>query len=315
MPPVKVAFIGAGNFANAMHYPSVAECDLAELAAICDLDEGRLSATADKYGLSRRYTDFRAMLDDVEIDAIYTIMPPNGLGDVVIPCLEAGKHVFAEKPLGTCATEAREMAAAAEQFGVHTMVGFNRRFCFVIREALRLVHERGDVTQALVEFHKLLGDLAFNISTLVSDVIHSIDLLRFLCGEVERVASNVQQIQTDWNNMYNALLKFDSGALGIVTANRHSGARYERFEFHGHRIACYIRAPERAEIWRDDGKEPLILTGKELSGSDEGRIAYGYAAETQHFLECVRDDKTPLTHFGDAVRTMELCELIEQGGF
>jgi predicted dehydrogenase len=316
MSRTKVACVGAGGLANSVHYPSVLECaDLAELVAICDLDESRLNATADKYGVPARYTDLRAMLAEADLDAVYAIMPPRGLRDVVLQCLEAGKHVFTEKPLGMSADEAREMATAAERAGVKTMVGFNRRFSHVVREARRLVLERGEVTQALVEFHKCMSEPYYDMSICLMDIIHVIDLLRHLCGEVTRVSSNVQQCHDTWNNMFNALLKFEGGAMGMVTADRHSGARYERIEFHGEKIACYVRAPERAEVWRDDGPEPLILTGEELAGTAESRITYGYAGETRHFLESIRDDVLPWTHFGDAARTMELCEVIEQGGF
>ena len=101
---VKVGFIGAGNIANAWHYPSVADCcDLAELAAVCDLNEERLNSTADKYGVAHRFTDLREMLERVELDAVYCIGPPMMLLETVLPCLRAGKHVFTEKPLGMSA--------------------------------------------------------------------------------------------------------------------------------------------------------------------------------------------------------------------
>jgi predicted dehydrogenase len=313
---VKVGFIGAGNIANAWHYPSVAElAEVAEMAAVCDLDEERLNATADRYQVTARFTDLHEMLDTVDLDAVYCIGPPMMLMETVIPCLQAGRHVFTEKPLGMSADEAGQMAQAAAEHNCLTMVGFNRRFAHVIARCKQLVDERGGPTQVVAEFHKhmLGGPPYYDMSIVLMDVIHSVDLLRHLCGDPLQVVSSVRRRYNDWDNIFNALLVFDNNAVGLLTANRASGTRYERFEIHGRGIACYIRAPERAEVWTEDASEPIVLTGKELAGTDENRITYGYLAENEHFLTCVRDGLQPIANFADAARTMRLCETIEQG--
>ena len=75
---VRIAMIGAGSMANSVHYPSLASFDDVEIAAICDLDAGRLNATADQYGVEKRYADYRRMVEEVAPDAVYAI--------VSVPC-------------------------------------------------------------------------------------------------------------------------------------------------------------------------------------------------------------------------------------
>ena len=313
---VKVGFIGAGNIANAWHYPSVADCcDLAELAAICDLNQERLNSTADKYGVAHRFTDLREMQERVELDAVYCIGPPMMLLETVLPCLRAGKHVFTEKPLGMSARQAEQMAAAAEENGCLTMVGFNRRHAYVIDRCKQMVDERGGPTQVVAEFHKyMLGQPPYyGMSIVLMDVIHSIDFMRHFCGDPVEVHSAVRRWHNDWDNVFNALVVFEGGVVGMLTANRASGTRFERFEVHGRGIACFIRAPERAEVWMDDAPEPIVLSGAELAGSEDNRLTYGFLRESRHFLTCVRDGVQPLSNFADALKTMRLCEAIEQG--
>jgi len=313
---VKVGFIGAGNIANAWHYPSVADLsDLAEMAAVCDLDEERLNTTADKYGVASRFTDLHEMLGSVELDAVYCIGPPMVLMETVIPCLEAGKHVFTEKPLGMSADEAEQMASTAAAHDRLSMVGFNRRFAYVIARCKEMVDERGGPTQVVAEFHKcMLGQRPYyDMSIVLMDVIHSVDFLRHLCGDPREVHSAVRRMHNDWDNVFNALLTFENDAIGLLSANRASGTRFEAFEIHGRGIACYIRAPERAEVWIEDAKAPVILTGEELAGSSDNRITYGFLRESEHFLTCVRDGVQPISNFADAAKTMRLCETIEQG--
>jgi predicted dehydrogenase len=318
MDRVRIGFIGAGGLANSVHYPSVAEDPRAELAAICDLDEVKLNRTAEKYAVAARYTDYHRMLEREALDAVYVIMPPMPLHPIVMDCLAAGKHVFTEKPPGVRSEETRAWAAEAERRSLKTMVGFNRRYSSVFAAAKQAVQETGSPSMAMAEFHKdMAGQGAYyGISILRTDIIHVVDALRDLCGDVSGVAAHVEHHYEQWEgsyNLFNALIRFENGASGILSANRTSGNRYERFEYHGLNVSTYIRAPEQAEIFRR-GQPVEIVTGEGLTGSTESRITYGYKAENVHFLDCLIEDRFPRTHFGDAVKTMELVDRIEACG-
>jgi predicted dehydrogenase len=303
-----------------MHYPSVAEAEGAELAAICDLNEERLNRTADRYGVTARYTDYHRMFEREAIDAVCVIMPAMPLHPIVMDCLRAGKHVFTEKPPGVRTEETAAWAEEAARQGVKSCVAFNRRYSAVFQAAKSAVLERGEPSMAMAEFHKdmLKGGPYWDMSILRTDIIHVVDALRDLCGEVAEVAAHTDHyyVREGWDhsfNLYNALLRFENGASGILSANRTSGNRYERFEFHGREVSTYTRAPQRSEIWRA-GEGETVLTDQELTGSTDPRITYGYRDETLHFLTCIQDDRLPRTHFGDAAKTMELVDRIEAAG-
>jgi virulence factor len=318
MEQVRVGFIGAGGLANHVHYPSLAEDPRVRLAAICDLDEARLARTADRYQVAARYTSYRQMLEREPLDAVYVIMPPMPLHPIVMDCLQACKHVFTEKPPGLRTEETRAWAAAAEKRELKTIVGFNRRYSAVLEAAKTAVQETGPPSMAMAEFHKDMADEGpyYGVSILRTDIIHVVDALRDLCGDVTEVAAHVDHQYVQWEgsyNLFNALLRFENGASGILTANRTSGNRYERFEYHGRNVSTYIRAPEQAEIYRK-GQAVEIVTGEGLTGSADSRITYGYQSETRHFIDCLLADRLPRTHFGDAVKTMELVDRIEAFG-
>jgi len=316
MSRIRVGFIGAGARANLSHYPSVADLpELAQMAAVCDLDQQKLKATADRYGIEARFTDLHEMLDRVELDAVYCITPPTQLFDVVMPCLEAGKHVFTEKPLGASQSEARRMAETAEANGCLTMVAYNRRFAPVNLQCMARVNERGGPTQVIVEYHKnQLGQSPYyDMSIMTTDISHAVDAMRWWLGEPQHVYATVRRMYNDWDNVFNVLMTYEGDAVGILTANRASGTRYERVEVHGRGILCTIRAPHSAEIWTDDGKEPTLVTGEALAGTDDQRITYGFLGESRHFLESLRDGVQPQPSFADAARTLALCEQLERG--
>ena len=97
---VRVAMIGAGRMANSVHYPSLASFDDVEFASVCDLDEELLAATADRYGIERRYTDYRRMVEESAPDGVYAIGQPNIMFDIWVWCLQQGLNLYIEKPMG-----------------------------------------------------------------------------------------------------------------------------------------------------------------------------------------------------------------------
>lgn len=316
MSRIRVGFIGAGNRARAYIHPTINDLsDVAEVVAVCDLDEDKLNRCADSYGVGARFTDLQRMLDEVELDACFCVSGPHQSFEIVMPCLQAGKHVLTEKPLGINSQQAAQMAQAAEANGCVTLVGFNRRYTPVIEHCRALVAERGGPTQVVAEFHKYMLNMPpyYDLSIVTTDLIHSIDLIRHLLGDPDAVHSAVRRRYNDWDNVFNALMTWKNGNVALLTANRASGTRIERFEIHGKGIACYVLPPDRAEVWVDDQKQPTVVTGQELTGSEAHYVLYGCVEQSRHFFECIRQGRPPLTNFTDATRSMRLCETIAQG--
>ena len=186
--PVKVGFVGAGNLASRVHYPSLDEIEATDLRAISELDEDRLTATADQYDVPGRYTNYRDMLEREDLDAVYVVMPPHLLHDIVVDCLQAGKHVFIEKPPGVSTYETEAFAWYAERHNCLTMTGFNRRFIPLLRHCRAVVEAAGPIHMVSVRFHKNDPDIdgfgfyRGSVSHLTSDIIHAVDSLRWLAG-------------------------------------------------------------------------------------------------------------------------------------
>src|SRR5262245_23280567 len=117
---MRVATVGAGGMANRVHYPSLASLADVEIAAICDLDPARLQATADRYEVEGRYTDYRRMVEEVAPDAIYVIGPPHMMYDIWVWCLQQGLNLYIEKPMGITLHQARNLAYLADAKGCIT---------------------------------------------------------------------------------------------------------------------------------------------------------------------------------------------------
>jgi len=231
--------------------------------ALCDVNETKLINTANRFNIKRYYQDYRQMLEEVDLDAVYVILPPQNLMEVVNDCFKAGKHVFMEKPPGLDSQQTKTMRDEALRNQRIGMVGFNRPFCPVLQAAYQQVIAKGPITQCVGEFHKNLGQPPYyGLSFLWADIMHIVHALNWMGGSVREVHPYIDRFFTDWDNGYNVLFRFDSGGVGVLMANRGGGCRYERFEIHGKGSSAYITTPDQAEIYRDGNLEPEILTAQ-----------------------------------------------------
>ena len=311
---LKAGFIGAGPRAMSAHYPSVYRLDEVERVAVCELDQSKLEAAAAKYSIPSIFTDHGEMLDSVDVDIVYCVMNEKWLLQPALDCLKAGKHLFIEKPPGADSEETRQLLAAAEANDVYVMVGLQRRFAAVTREAVRRVADKGPVSLATTTFNKqqLGGDGKEFSTTLWNDVVHIVDLLRYMAGgEASEVTAYRDCFGGESRNHYTALIRFDNGSTGVVFGNRASGGRVLRSELHGVGIGCYMKIPEEIEILEDNKRR--VLRGWEVDDVDEKDVPRyeGTLTMHEHFVDCVVNGKTPLTDLRDVIHSIDLVDRIE----
>jgi len=311
---LKAGFIGAGPRAMSAHYPSVYRLDEVERVAVCELDQSKLEAAAAKYSIPSIFTDHGEMLDLVDLDIVYCVMNEKWLLQPALDCLKAGKHLFIEKPPGADSEETRQLLAAAKANDVYVMVGLQRRFAAVTREAVRRVADKGPVSLATTTFNKqqLGGDGKEFSTTLWNDVVHIVDLLRYMAGgEASEVTAYRDCFGGESRNHYTALIRFDNGSTGVVFGNRASGGRMLRSELHGVGIGCYMKIPEEIEILEDNKRR--VLRGWEVDGVDEKDVPRyeGTLTMHEHFVDCVVNGKTPLTDLRDVIHSIDLVDRIE----
>ena len=313
MDKIRVGFIGAGGLANSMHYPSLAEFEDAEIVAISELNPQRLQATADKYTVEARYQNYQQMLEQTDVDAVYVIMPPHHLFDVVATCLQAGKHVFIEKPPGVTTYQTASLAELAAKHNCLTMCGFNRRFIPLLVESKAQVESKGPIIQCTSTFLKYhTGGRYYNgsIDILTCDAIHAVDTLRWMGGEIRTLASSIHAYDAPFENSFNALVEFESGATGFLVTNWMVGKRVHTFEMHARGISAFVDGDDCARIYQDNKADASIRTADEAAASSETHKSYGFFFENRHFIDCVKANRQPQTCFADATRTMELVDRI-----
>jgi predicted dehydrogenase len=311
---VRLALIGAGGMANGVHYPSLAEMEDVEMAALCDIAEDKLNATADKFGIEKRYTDYKKMIDEVAPDAVYVLMPPHHLFDIVVHVLNQKLHCFIEKPPGVMSEQTRQMAYLAEEQGVIGMAAFNRRFIPLIRQCKAKVEASGEINQVVSTFYKQHDGGAYYggaIDILSCDAVHAVDALRFMGGDVVDCVSSVRSLGKKFDTSFTAMVEFESGAIGVLLGNWQTGGRVHTFEMHSHGASAFVDPDDKAILNLNNELSAQVITTQEAAGGrTENYHYYGFFGENRHFIDCVKSGQQPETSFADAVKTMELVDMI-----
>ena len=275
------------NIAHMMYPPPA----VPRLVGIAGRDEQAVAEAARRYGYEGYYTDWRAMLDNDDIQLFDNGGPNDTHADPCILAAERGKHILCEKPLARTADEAQSMVEAVQKAGVKNMVAFNYRFVPAIRQIRKLIdsgllgqiyHFRAVYLQEWVMAHyelPMIWRLQKSVagSGALGDLgAHIIDLGRYLVGEIKSVSGMTRTFieerpwddgtmgKVDVDDAFTALLEFDNGAIGTVEASRFAAGRKngQRLEINAEKASIVFNLERLNELeifWVGD--EPAEAQG------------------------------------------------------
>ena len=185
MKQAQLGLIGAGYLANSQHLPNLAWTTHATLKTVCDLDEQAARAAAEKYGIPNVETDYRKLYADPEIDGVVIVTREDMHAELAVAALEAGKHVYVEKPLADTRENCDRIVEAEERTGLIVAVGFNRRFSPSLRKAKEIAYANGGPSnihfRMADSYHYTWGKDYPPGVRMFHETCHIFDLFRWFC--------------------------------------------------------------------------------------------------------------------------------------
>lgn len=124
---VSLGIIGAGRIGK-MHAENIANYANVKLKSISDIYIDHIKDWASELGVEKVLTDYRDVINDEEIDAIFVCSSTSTHAEIIIAAAKKGKHIFCEKPISFSLTETQEILQVVKKYNVKLQVGFNRRF-------------------------------------------------------------------------------------------------------------------------------------------------------------------------------------------
>lgn len=294
-----IGIIGAGNFTAMTMLPVLSEIG-APLYSIASAAGLTGTTLARKHKIGKSTTDYKSIINDPAIDLVIITTRHNEHAHMVREALEAGKHVFVEKPLALNKEELNSIVNAYK--GDKTLtVGFNRRFSPHMVKAKQLV---GNVPMNVIATMNA-GNIPANVwvhdmnvggGRIVGEACHYMDLITYLTGsKIKAVCMNAMgdnpQANTDNASI---LLQYENGSTGVINYFANGSKSYSK-----ERIEIY--AQDRTLV-TDNFRLTEGFGFKGFSKLKTG-IDKGHAAQFKMLVDRVKNGGTPLVPFEDAVNT------------
>ena len=318
---MKILIIGAGGIAR--HHLNALTSLGEEVCGIYDVDRARAEALALEYGI--------CPVDDVEeavchADAVFLLTPPSTRLGYMEMIRGRCRNVFCEKPAAVAVEDAVRMERIAAEENMTCMVGFTQRFRsgYGKLKAILDSGELGDIVQAIVLrigpgpgsdgnlTRSWRTDRKYICGMSIESLSHDIDFLQSLAGPVRSVNGVVKGTVCElpeFDNNANAVLLFESGAVGSITCSWSSALARTVKGVIGTKGAAFLQGND---IW--DNTE---LTTETFSGgkrvekiNDIFQDGDGYLNEDRCFLECIREGKKPPCGLDTGRRVLEISHMI-----
>jgi predicted dehydrogenase/threonine dehydrogenase-like Zn-dependent dehydrogenase len=237
-----IGIIGAGNFTGSTILPSLRKLN-ASVKYIASSKGLSGTTLAKKFGVSHSTTDYKEILNDSEVDIVFITTRHNAHASQVIESLNAGKHVFVEKPLALNNKELDDIILALKKSNSTLTVGFNRRFSPFITDAKKQIGVSNipiniiaTMNAGFIPQEVWVQDMEVGGGRIIGEACHMIDLMTSLTGSlVERVVMNAMgQNPSDNTDNATILLKYKNGSTGVINyfANGSKAYSKERIEIY-----------------------------------------------------------------------------------
>jgi predicted dehydrogenase len=294
---VRIGLIGCGGIsrAHARGYRNLGDSE-ARVVVTCDEARELAEERARETACETVATDWRAVLDRKDVDAVDLCLPHDLHADVAVAAAHAGKHVLVEKPLATTLADADRMIRAAHDADVRLMCAFCERFDPQHIVVKRVVDEgwlgtpmmaRTDHNQnvELPVGHWIREARRLGGGAIASAGCHRLDLLRWFFGEVVDVSS----FRFHWRDRMEGevagvvILRFQNGALGAFQINwmTRKAVWYEKLWLEGTEGSIHNHGGVHAfSLRRPDWSQGYVAL--DVPSADP------FAEEIRHFLQCVR---------------------------
>ena len=326
---IRWGILGCSGIGKSRTIPGLLACENAELYAIAGRNEEKLKAYAEPFAPKKLYTDYQALLDDENVDAVYLPLP-NGIHmEWVEKAAKAGKHILCEKPMALTEEQVREMFAAAKANGVLLEEAYAYRHAQLAQKVKEIVdsgaigriryleskHSTFDTNRSGIRYQKGNGGGA------VYDVTcYNVSLASYLLGKDPEDMSVYCGFdkETGVDTSDAVMLRYEEG----VTAMLYAG-------LDAYRRGCYSILGDTGRIdvdhkFNSSGVCHIrVSTGARPQGAeyvDETTTDYtiwvedNYKREIELFSDAVLNG-TPLTiSEEESLRTARVCDAIRKAG-
>lgn len=332
MESIGVGVVGTGLSAT-MHVQALAQVPGVRVLAVAGTSLEKATRFAGQHQIPLAFERVEDLLTTPGLQAIHLCTPPFARAEYAALAARAGIHVLIEKPMARNVAEADRIIAACQDGGVVLGALLQFRFTPLPRQIKRDL-DAGRLGRIFLAdcYAKWWREPAYYANSswrgrrdleggavLINQAIHSIDLLQWLAGPVQRVAARVRTAfhRIEMEDVATATLEFRSGALGTLVASTATYPGYsERIELHGDRGSLILNQGQGIAEWSLKGCEPERVTASDQraeSARDPANVSLvGHVAEFVDFYDALRLGRAPAIDGPAGRAALEIVEAIHR---
>ncbi len=314
MQQIRYGVIGLGWFGE-KHCEALSAIPSVDLCAVCTRTESRLEEVAERFSVPQTYTDYNAMLADADLDAVSVVTMWDQHTAPAVAALEAGKHVFLEKPMASTVDDCETIVAAAEAAAGHLMVGhicrFNPRYA-----AAKAEIASGRIGKIISMYARrnipagVTTEILDKIGPIIGDGVHDTDLMLWYSGDsvVSAYAQDLNVRGKKHADLGWTMYRFANGAIGVLEnvwclPDTTAFQIDERMEIIGTEGSIHIHEthPNFSVCDAVGWRSPDTTYWPELHGQRAGALR----DELSYFVQCLADGKRP-----DVIEPRESMEAV-----
>jgi len=323
---MKGALIGCGFFSR-NHLHAWSQLEGVEIVALCDTAPARLSAMAQEFGISRTYTDAKALFTSEQLDFVDIATTVNSHKVLVEMAAAARVPCICQKPFAPNLDDARAMVETCEAAGIPLMVHENFRWQKPVQVVSQIIRSGAIGTpfwgrfsfRSAFDVYRAQPYLAKGARFIIEDLgIHILDVARYLLGDAKVIGASTQRVnqQIAGEDVATVLLSHQQGATSVVDCSYASPRAQELFpqtliEVDGSAGSVQVSANYEISVHRVNGEsytgscEPPLHPWAERPWFN---IQDSVLNIQEHWLNCLRDGVEPQTSGRDNLKTLELVE-------
>ncbi len=318
---LRFGVIGVGYFGK--HYLRLLqEIEGAECAGIFTRFDEEVKALSPQI---KRYVSVNELMSDSSIDCIIIATPVSTHADLAIAALEHGKHVLLEKPIAASLVDAERIAAAVRASGRVFMIGHQYCYNDYIRQLKKEIENQtiGQITYLFAQ-HLYPGPVRLDIGCFWETATHELAIIDYLFPGIKPKAVTSQILDMTCcgrDDATTALISFDNGLTATIVTSWFAPEKVRRM---------LLAGTKGMAVFDEKEEHPLVLTKHPypVNESPEPHTSHFFnindsermvapTAHTEplrnqvvHFMECVREQKIPLTGIDHALRITKLLDMV-----
>jgi predicted dehydrogenase/threonine dehydrogenase-like Zn-dependent dehydrogenase len=279
---VCIGFIGAGSYAQSHLLPNIPKNLNITCKAIMTKTGINSRSVAERYGFDFCTTHEKDVIQNDEIDTVFILTRHDSHAYYVTKALNAGKHVFVEKPLCLKIEELEDIRKCYELSNSscqQLLVGYNRRFSPFIQKIRKELGEGPlamsyRVNAGAIPKESWIQDLEFGGGRVIGEVCHFVDTLTFLCGSLPvSVYANAMADPSNNNDTINVTLTYENGSVGTIAyfANGDKSLPKERIEVFSHGAVAIVDDFRKLTVYTNGKKNRKTLLSQDKGQKEEIR--------------------------------------------